>query len=543
MFFKFPFVILIKFIFILIPYCIYADFNYIDKNIIYLISNDKKNEMINYYKNRKDFFILMSDKFDKDNSFNFQFTNKDNNVIIDVNLHFKEIYYNPITKNNEIKEKIYFKDSKENLILEQDLKDFTVVVFKIKLLDYSEKYIICNDCNSFEKILNSSKDKEYIGLFQNFKDIKEISVEYISNNKNKWDNAHTLFQECKNLEKIDFKDHEYNLKNISVMFGGCKNLNEIKNIKSIFEKSENIKDCQMLFSDCEKLKFDKIGFKNIKLPKNFNIFEMSNFKVIDLSSCDFSNVEQFTFKFAETEQINFNITSNTNNLKDLKLAFFNCKNIKKLDLRKINVENVTSFTFIFAFCKNLEEINITGWKFNEKVLYEKFFAECYKLKKIIGLENIIVKTVQYAAGCTSINCDLFFCNNKNLETLDLSTFKFEDCDKSFIERCNIKTVILPNDPNYAKLVVEKCLNNKHLQNIIKNLKYGDYEINNINDYDDLLRFISDPENYLNNRNKINDEIRIKLQSTQDPNIPKVTNNNNTCCCLCFTKCCCCKPKT
>ena len=407
------------------------------------------------------------------------------------------------------------------------------MVFKVKLLDDTEKYIICNDCNTF---FNNGRTP--YGFFEYFEKIKEILVEYISNNKNKWNNAYGLFQECKNLEKIDFKNHEYNFKNIPIMFYGCKNLNEIKNIKNIFENSENIKYCNMLFLDCEKLEFDKIGFTNIKLPKNFDIFENSNFKKIDLSSCDFSNVEHFTFSNAKAEQIILNIKSNTKNLKNLKIAFSNCKNIKKLDLRKINVENVTSFTFIFAFCKNLEEINITGWKFNEKVLYEKFFAECYKLKKIIGLENIIVKTVQYAAGCTSINCDLFFYNNKNLETLDLSTFKFEDCDKSFIERCNIKTVILPNDPNYAKLVVEKCLNNKQSQNTIENLKYGDCELNNINEYDDLLLFISDSKDYLDNRNKINDEIRIKIQSIQDPNIKNIENIG--CCSKCLNCCCCCQ---
>jgi len=294
----------------------------------------------------------------------------------------------------------------------------------------------------------------------------------------------------------------------------------------------------MLFLDCEKLEFDKIGFTNIKLPKDFDIFENSNFKKIDLSSCDFSNVEQFTFRGAKAEQIIFNITSNTNKLIDLKRAFSNCDNIKNLDLSKINVENVTDFNLIFKDCKNLEEINITGWKFNEKAICINFFVECVNLKKIIGLENVIVKTVQFENGYISNNCGGFFYNNKNLDTLDLSTFKFEDCDEYFIDRCNIKTVILPNDPNYAKLVVDKCLNNKQSQNTIENLKYGDCELNNINEYDDLLLFISDSKDYLDNRNKINDEIRIKIQSIQDPNIKNIENIG--CCSKCLNCCCCCQ---
>jgi len=517
-----------------------TNFNFIDTKIIELISNDKKNEMINYYKNRKDFFILMSDKFDKDNKFSFKFSNKDNNEIIDVDLNFKEKHTDHLTKIDKYIEKIYFKDSKGNLIVEQDLKDFTVVVFKVKLLGNNERYIICNDCNTFFNEYN-----KYYGFFAYFEKIKEISVEYISNNKNKWDNAHTLFQECKNLEKIDFKNHEYNFKNISVMFDGCKNLKEIKNIKSIFEKSENIKDCQMLFLDCEKLEFDKIGFTNIKLPKDFDIFEHSKFKEIDLSSCDFSNVEQFTFRDAKAEQIIFNITSNTTNLKDLTRAFFYCNNIKKLDLSKINVENVTDFKLIFTYCTNLEEINITGWKFNEKALCINFFAECDKLKKIIGLENIIVKTVQFENGYISNNCGNFFYNNENLETLDLSTFKIEDCNEQFIQECNIKTIILPNDKKSTQILTEKCLNNKKSKNTIKNLKIGDYELKDINDYDDLLLFISDPKNYLNNRNKINNEIKSKLENIKHLNDQDVKNidKNNFHCLSCCSKCCyCCKSK-
>ena len=92
MFFKFHFITVIKSMFIFISYGIYADFNYIDKNVVDLVQEDKKDEKIKHYRNRSNFFILMSDKFDKDKRFSFQFTNKDNNEIINVDLNFKEKY-------------------------------------------------------------------------------------------------------------------------------------------------------------------------------------------------------------------------------------------------------------------------------------------------------------------------------------------------------------------------------------------------------------------------------------------------------------------
>ena len=537
MFFRFRFIILIKYIFILIFHGIYADFNYIDNDVIDLVQEDKKGKF-NHYRNRNDFFfILMSDKFDKDNEINFKFTNKTNNETI--YFKFKEKYKDLVTNEDKYREKIYFEDLNGDLKLEQDLKDFTVVVFKVKLLNDTEKYIICNDCNSF---VNKDREKPY-GFFEYFEKIKEISVEYISNNKNKWNNAHTLFQECKNLEKIDFKDFEYNFKNISVMFDGCKNLKEIKNIKSIFKKSENIKDCDMLFLHCEKLEFDKIGFKNIKLPKDFDIFDSSLFKKIDLSSCDFSNVEKIGFRSCENlEEINLNITTNTSNLKNLNRAFFYCKKLKKIDLSKIKVENVTDFILIFAYCENLEEVNLAGWNFNEKVNLTNFFAECVNLKKIIGLKNIIVKNdLILSNGDKEINCGNFFYNNENLETLDLSTFKIEDCNEQFIQECNIKTIILPNDKKSIQILTEKCLNNKKSKNTIKNLKIGDYELNDINEYDDLLRFISDPKNYLHNKNKTNDEIKPKLENIKPLDDQDVKNIENIgFCSKCFSNCCCCK---
>ena len=170
MFFKFRFIVLIKYVFILISYGIYADFNYIDKNVVDLVQEDKKDEKFKNYRNRSNFFILMSDNFDKYNKFSFKFTNKENNEIINVDLHFKEKYTDPSTKVDKYVEKIYFKDSKGDLILEQDLKDFTVVVFKVKLLNDSERYIISNNCNTFF----NEYERKYYGFFDYFEKIKEI---------------------------------------------------------------------------------------------------------------------------------------------------------------------------------------------------------------------------------------------------------------------------------------------------------------------------------------------------------------------------------
>ena len=537
--------ILILFLFKIFSYFnIYSsNFNFVDSIIIAtFIQQDKKAEMKDFYKNRNNFFMLLSDNFNKDNIFSFNLVDL-NKGSINVTINFNETYDNPVTKIKEIKEKIYFYDKKNNLILEQDLKNFTVVVFKIKFIDENNKecinYIICNDCNSFEKLVHDGKDKEYIGLFQNFRDIKEITVEYISNNKSKWNIGENLFSNFKDLEKIDFKDHEYNFTNIGSMFDSCENLIKIDNIKSIFEKSEKIEKCFSLFSCCKKLEFEKIGFKNIKLPKKFIIFTFSDFKKIDLSSCIFSNVEKISFEQCDNlEEINLNINSDTKNLKNLRNAFSFCLNLKKLDLTKINVENVIDFKGIFSNNPNLEEVNLTGWNFNENIDICRFFENSKKLKKIIGLENIILKKIKNSKGELWSNHKFFFNNNKNLETLDLSTFKIEDFSEYFIGYCDIKTVILPNDPKSAEILIEKCLNNKENRITIKKLKIGKFELKDINEYDDLLRFVLDPKNYLDRRKEINNEIKQKLESLKNQDIKNIKNLG--CCAKCFSNCCCCK---
>ena len=521
--------------------CLIINFNlfcdnsiFVDKSFVDLISDvNSKNKVEKNLLNRKDFFLIVYDDFDLSDlkTFVFQdcFIKKDVKSFLEIS---NEIH----DGKNKYDTKITFSyDGDIPKII--NLNNYTLVVFKVELTDKSTKYICCNDCNSI--------DNE--GIFSYVDKIKSITIEHIykTDSSKKWDNCENLFKGCKNLEEVDFKDHDYDFINIDCMFCDCINLTCIRNIISIFAKSQNIKNCKSLFIGCIKLQFENIGFVGILLPKIFNIFERSPFKTIDLSSCIFSNVESISFSFCENLiEIHLNITSETNNLKDLKNMFYECKSLLILDLSKINVNNVTDFESAFYNCTSLKEINLTGWKFKEDSLKVNLFVSCINLEKIIGLEDIKFSKQDNTGKDYSI-----FDGFVNLKILDLSTFIFEDCENTFISNCSINTLILPKDRKSAAIFINKCLNNTNSRNKIIFIKYKDYTITDIIEDDDLVSFINNPVKYINNRASIQMEVRLykeKKKKEEEEKKEKEENNfkdinnkssENNKCCRCFFICC------
>ena len=56
----------------------------------------------------------------------------------------------------------------------------------------------------------------------------------------------------------------------------------------------------------------------------------------------------------------------TNSVHDFDSMFFG-SGIKNLDLSTWNVSNVTNFSYMFANTKNLNVLNISGWKLNKTI--------------------------------------------------------------------------------------------------------------------------------------------------------------------------------
>lgn len=94
----------------------------------------------------------------------------------------------------------------------------------------------------------------------------------------------------------------------------------------------------------------------------------NNLTKADLANLDVSNVYDMSNMFwnaAKLEEVDLTGWQ-TNSVHDFDSMFFG-SGIENLDLSTWNVSNVTDFTYMFANTKNLNVLNISGWKLNETV--------------------------------------------------------------------------------------------------------------------------------------------------------------------------------
>ena len=90
-------------------------------------------------------------------------------------------------------------------------------------------------------------------------------------------------------------------------------------------------------------------------------------------------------------------------------------NNKNTDLSDIDVSNVTSFESVFRKIsllkyRDFEEIDVTGWNTSNVTDMKRMFFNCFKLKKIKGIEDWDVSNVTdmhgMFYGCPKLNIDL-----------------------------------------------------------------------------------------------------------------------------------------
>ena len=94
----------------------------------------------------------------------------------------------------------------------------------------------------------------------------------------------------------------------------------------------------------------------------------NNLTKADLANLDVSNVYDMSNMFwnaAKLEEVDLTGWQ-TNSVHDFDSMFFG-SGIKNLDLSTWNVSNVTDFSYMFANTKNLNVLNISGWKLNKTV--------------------------------------------------------------------------------------------------------------------------------------------------------------------------------
>ena len=189
-----------------------------------------------------------------------------------------------------------------------------------------------------------------------------------------------LFYYYHNLEQVNFSDafHTDNTKNMSHMFGLCKNLSELD--VSVL-KTDNVEDFSGMFYDCEKLKSLHIrGLVTEKAQFMGSMFNgCKSLLEIEVGEFDISNVTSIGCMFCNCESLTVLDVSewSTSNVKWMSEVFAGCKNLKKLDVSNWDVSKVTDMSGMFYGCNSLKELDVSNWDTSKVENFGKFYSYEY----------------------------------------------------------------------------------------------------------------------------------------------------------------------
>lgn len=126
-----------------------------------------------------------------------------------------------------------------------------------------------------------------------------------------------------------------------------------------------------------------------KIYDMYSLFEYNNFKNIDISLWDVSNVEDMSCMFYDCENLkSIGDISNwqTSNVTNMSHMFKGCKSITHIKgLEKLNMGKVTDISSMFAECENFIQ-DLNSWKINNNIKA----GYCFYKTKLQENENLPV---------------------------------------------------------------------------------------------------------------------------------------------------------
>ena len=178
----------------------------------------------------------------------------------------------------------------------------------------------------------------------------------------------------------DYKDYRYHDNMIVV-----KSFDELRNIiKDRYKKlGPGTEQDPIDFNDIDVSNLD--SFRN----KNTGIFEDTNFKYIDISDWDVSNVKAMYNMFAYCEELrsvgdisNWDVSS----VKDMWFVFYGCKYFNQ-DISSWNVSSVTDMAYMFQGCNNFNQ-DISDWDVSNVTNMSFMFCWCESFNQDISKWNV-----------------------------------------------------------------------------------------------------------------------------------------------------------
>ena len=269
-----------------------------------------------------------------------------------------------------------------------------------------------------------------------------------------------------------------------------KMFNEIYNITSIiFTKifnTENIKDMNDLFSNCESLTYIDISNFNTKNVQNIDsmFYYCTNLISINLSNFNTHNVVYMGYLFSYCEKLtNIDISNfDTQNVIDMRSMFSHCSSLTSINVSKFNTKNVNDMSNMFSKCTSLSSICLSNFNTQTVTDLSYMFSGCTSLTSI-NISNFDTKNVE--------NMSYMFSDCKNLKSINLLNFDTRKVNKlqSLFSNCN--SLISINLSNFntenvddMKRMFENCLS-------LKSLNLSNFDTKKVSDIREIFHNCKD----------------------------------------------------
>ena len=271
-------------------------------------------------------------------------------------------------------------------------------------------------------------------------------------------NANSMFANYSNMDSIDLSFNTINTTSMSGMFANLT----INNLDLSNFDTSNVTNMGYMFASLNTDSIDLSGFDTSKAENISGMFASTTVERLDLSSFDTSNVTDMNTMFAgsQTKSIDFS-SFNTSKVVNVSSMFASAK-VENLDLSNWDVSNVENFGGFLAGTSQVEEINISGWKFNDNVTsLLTFFGMGLSNLKTVDMSNVDLNNVTNLTALFNGDSKLTSVNFTGIKSSNLTTLEAMFYGCSSIKSIDLSGLDKSKVTNMGGLV-SRCSSLEHL---------------------------------------------------------------------------------
>ncbi len=253
--------------------------------------------------------------------------------------------------------------------------------------------------------------KSLYGCFKNLTNLKYVRNLQFNNGV---EILNSLFNGCTSLTSIDFNGCDTsNVTNMQNMFYNCTSLTRLNGIQNL--DMSRVTDASGMFDSCTSLQ--SLDLSNWVISENFNAERL------------FCNCTSLTTIIGME---NWNI----NNFINMNYMFQYCESLTSITMPNFNPTNNCEISGLFEGCQSLtsDKFNISGWHMTNRVLKWRWslFYNCKNLTELdlsswVFEEQITISgfnsTFQGLTNCTTINLSSWNLVDNNT----MASYGFADC--------------------------------------------------------------------------------------------------------------------